>query len=70
MAKLWRKKREYGICSCRHRKCSECERHSLPERSSPWFVCCRCRELNRRKAPEERQVSEVEEYGLDEGGGL
>ena len=35
---------------CRREKCERCERLSLPARTSPFWICCACRELNRRAA--------------------
>ena len=35
---------------CRREKCGKCELLSLPARTSPFWICCACRELNRRAA--------------------
>lgn len=31
---------------CNHKHCGTCERQSLPKRSSDFWVCCHCGELN------------------------
>lgn len=45
-----RQKRFDRCQRCRHDKCTACERNSLPPRTSPFWICHKCRDLNRRRA--------------------